>query len=294
MLLTSTGNPLGLATNGRQWALVHAPAGGTASVAVWETELWFDERLTLRAFQSLLGARRTIGASAGDDLEALFDRSAQDEREVTDQLGLQVRRSIEQLVHAFDRADDDAGGELFRYVDPKTIYEAAVSIAMRLVFLLAAEARGLLPDDEAWIESYAVSPLRDQLEETKIAAGEELLERRFDAWPRLLATFRAVHGGVEHDRLRLPGYGGGLFDPARFPFLEGVDGRAAPGSEPHDPQRPRITPDPGGRGAGWARTSPAQLRGSRRRADRPYLRASARPHGHSRGRTGGWAGREER
>jgi hypothetical protein len=48
-----------------------------------------------------------------------------------------------------------------------------------------------------------------------------VLERRYDAWCRLLATFRAVYGGVQHDRLRLPAYGGALFDPDRFPFLEG-------------------------------------------------------------------------
>jgi hypothetical protein len=217
---------LGLATNERQWALVHSPRGGTTSVAIWETELWFDERLTFRAFTSLLGVRRTIGAADNETLPALFERSSHDEREVTNQLGYQVRRSIELLVHAFDRADDEASGELFRWIEPRTLYEAAVTVAMRLIFLLAAEARGLLPDDEAWIEAYAVTPLRDQLEETKVAGGEELLERRFDAWPRLLATFRAVHGGVEHDRLRLPGYGGGLFDPTRFSFLEGVDDRA--------------------------------------------------------------------
>ena len=30
-----------------------------------------------------------------------------------------------------------------------------------------------------------------------------------------------MHGGIEHDALRLPAYGGGLFDPDRYPFLEG-------------------------------------------------------------------------
>ena len=51
--------------------------------------------------------------------------------------------------------------------------------------------------------------------------GEEVLERRHDAWCRLLATFRAVHGGVKHEAMRLPPYGGTLFDPDRYPFLEG-------------------------------------------------------------------------
>lgn len=51
--------------------------------------------------------------------------------------------------------------------------------------------------------------------------GEEVLERRHDAWSRLLAIFRVVYGGVQHEALRLPAYGGHLFDPDRFPFLEG-------------------------------------------------------------------------
>ena len=36
-----------------------------------------------------------------------------------------------------------------------------------------------------------------------------------------LATFRAIHGGVEHQDLHLKAYGGSLFDPNKFPFLEG-------------------------------------------------------------------------
>jgi hypothetical protein len=51
--------------------------------------------------------------------------------------------------------------------------------------------------------------------------SEEILEFQHDAWCRLFSTFRAVHGGVAHDRFNLPAYGGHLFDPDRFPFLEG-------------------------------------------------------------------------
>jgi hypothetical protein len=93
---------------------------------------------------------------------------------------------------------------------------------MRLVFLLAAEERGLfLLGDRLYDESYAVSTLRGQLQDEADRFGEEPLERRHAAWQRLLATFRMVHGGVQHEQLRLPAYGGGLFDPDRFPFLEG-------------------------------------------------------------------------
>ena len=93
---------------------------------------------------------------------------------------------------------------------------------MRLVILLSAEERGLLLlGDELYDQFYAVSTLRAQLRATADQQGEEVLERRADAWSRLLATFRAVYGGVDHEAMRLPAYGGGLFDPDRYPFLEG-------------------------------------------------------------------------
>jgi len=225
LLLRGTRVQLGLITNGAEWMLVHASAGRTSTFVTWQTQLLLEERITLRAFCCLLGARRFFAVSEPETLSGLFERSSDDEREVTDQLGRQVRRAVELLVSALDRADREASGELLREVSEDRLYEATVAVAIRIIFLLAAEARGLLPDDDPWVESYAVTPLRSQLQEVADRGGEELLERRFDAWPRLLATFRAVHGGVEHSRLRLPGYGGGLFDPARYPFLETADGR---------------------------------------------------------------------
>lgn len=93
---------------------------------------------------------------------------------------------------------------------------------LRLVFLLFAEERRLLPaEDPLWAESYSVLTLRDDLRTAAIRDGDDALERRSTAWYRLLATCRAVHGGANHDRLTLPAYGGSLFDPERFPFLEG-------------------------------------------------------------------------
>jgi hypothetical protein len=102
------------------------------------------------------------------------------------------------------------------------LYRAALTVMMRLVFLFSAEERGLLLlGDPLYDEHYAVSTLVARLQETADQQGEEILERRHDAWVRLLSTFRAVFGGVQHERMKLLPYAGNLFDPDQFPFLEG-------------------------------------------------------------------------
>jgi hypothetical protein len=215
--LRALGKPFGLVTNGEQWMLVHAPVAKVATFASWYARLWGQEPQTLRAFVSLLSVRRFF-ARDQDQLPSLFERSLKHQDEVTDALGGQVRRAIEVLVQALDRSDQDRNRELLRDVRPQELYEAGLTVMMRLVFLLAAEERGLLLLGEPRYDSfYAASTLRMQLR----AESDEILERRHAAWSRLLAVFRAVYGGIDHPTLRLPAMGGSLFDPDRFPFLEG-------------------------------------------------------------------------
>lgn len=216
-LLRATDCPVGLVTNGERWMLVHAPSGAVSGFASWYARLWGQEPETLRAFVSLLGVRRFFGPDAGK-LPSLYERSLKHQDEVTEALGQQVRRAVEVLVQSLDRADQDRNRELLRDVAPQELYEAGLTVMMRLVFLLAAEERGLLLlGDPRYDAFYALSTLRMQLR----ADSEEILERRRSAWSRLLALFRGVYGGIDHPTLRQPALGGSLFDPDRYPFLEG-------------------------------------------------------------------------
>jgi hypothetical protein len=221
-LLRATGIRLGLVTNGHRWMLVNVLPKETAGFASWYDNLWLEEPITLRAFRSLLSAERFFGVADADTLEPMLAESAQNQQEVTDQLGYQVRQAVEVLIQSLDRADQDHGRELLGSVAEAELYEASLTVMMRLVILFCAEERGLLLlGDPLFDQHYAVSTLRAQLRETADQHGEEVLERRHDAWCRLLSTFRAVYGGVEHERMTLPAYGGNLFDPDRFSFLEG-------------------------------------------------------------------------
>jgi hypothetical protein len=222
---------LALVTDGARWTLVWAREGETTGTCTWRSELWLEEPVTLRAFVTLLGVRRFFVVPEDESLTKLLEESAGKQQEVADQLGAQVRRAVELLIATLDREDRDRHGELLEDLEGAEVYRGATTVMMRLVFLFVAEERRLLPIDDPWYaETLAASTLRAQLQERADRYGEDPLERSTAAWHRVLALFRAVHGGIEHDALRLPAYGGGLFDPDRFPFLEG----RAPGTSWHD------------------------------------------------------------
>jgi hypothetical protein len=222
LLCRATGVPIGIATDTNQLTLVWAPIGSASGHGTWPTALLGEEHALLDSLVSLLGAKRFFAVAADAQLDSLLTRAAAAEHDVTTQLGQQVRQAVELLVGALSRANNDHGGRLLAGVDPHAVYSAAVTVMMRLVFLLYAEERRLLPlADPLYADNYAASTLREELQGDADRDGDEPLELRTAAWHRLLATFRAVHAGITHDQLRLPAYGGTLFDPDRYPFLEG-------------------------------------------------------------------------
>ncbi|WP_326599213.1 Eco57I restriction-modification methylase domain-containing protein [Streptomyces sp. NBC_01803] len=215
--------PLALLTNGRLWVLVHARPAAPTSVAVFDADTWSEEPLLLRALASLLGVRcaaiapKSRDGEDTDSLAALFTRTADDTTAVTKTLGNQVREAVELLVSELSRLNREADGTVLEGVAPRTVYRAALTVMMRIVFLLYAEEQDLLPaGDELYADSYSVTKLYDRLDQDDAA----IADRWQAAWPTLLATFRAIHGGARHPDMWIPAYGGSLFDPTRFSWLE--------------------------------------------------------------------------
>jgi len=212
--LRAGGERLALLTNGRQWRLIFAGLDFDAWCE-WDVDLWFEEgelSPQVHALRTLLSPRTwTLPAPdrAAPLLAAVLD-SRKGQAELSAALGERVREAVELLVQAH--------GEVLRErcadVAPADIYRAAVRVVMRVVVVLFAESRDLLPRDNAlYHAAYGVGGLIDELE--KVAArGGNRLARSWSAWPRLLALFRLVHEGSHHPALPVPAYGGELFAPA--------------------------------------------------------------------------------
>ena len=137
-----------------------------------------------------------------------------------------MRQGIELLVREVDHklaADSDLHSAL--WTDPgnghrlsdddalAAIYQAATRVVMRLVLVLYAEARDLLPANvEAYHDSYGVGSLYDTLARAD-REGRDALAEAASAWPRMLSLFRLVYFGSGHADLPVRAYGGQLFRP---------------------------------------------------------------------------------
>ena len=221
-MLREAACPLGLLTDGERWELVSTLEDQVPGYATWLASLWREEPLTLQAFRTLLGSYRFFTADPDETLPRLLARSTEEQSEVTTKLGNQTLEAVEILVRTIDRLDRDRGGEVLAVVPDSELYDSAVTVMMRLIFLFYAEDNELLPVDEPlYLKEYAASTLRERLQAEADQDTEQILELKQDAWARLLATWRVVYAGVEHGDMRVAPYGGSLFDPDRYPFLEG-------------------------------------------------------------------------
>jgi hypothetical protein len=204
---------LALITNARQWRLVFAGLDFDA-FCEWDLDLWLEEgelSPQVSALRTLLQPALWIPEEEGVPaplLQSVLD-SRKGQTELSQVLGERVREAVEILVQGH--------GETLKVqcadVDPADIYRAAVRVVMRLVVVLFAESRELLPrDNTLYHDAYGLGGLLEELEKTA-ARGGGRLARSWSAWPRVLALFRLVHQGSYHPSLPVPAYGGELFAP---------------------------------------------------------------------------------
>lgn len=158
---------------------------------------------------------------------ALLDTGDPQTRATETRLAEQATGALHELLRGFQAADAAAGGRLLGELartDPQHVHGGLLTVLLRLVFLLYAEDRGLMPGDAPYAEHDAVSALYRRL---CVDAGEcaDSLDQRHGAWASLLSLFRLIYTGGGPARPRLPARLGSLFHPGDagqgYPFLEG-------------------------------------------------------------------------
>lgn len=225
-LLRESGVSIGVLFNHTHLRLIYAPRGESSGHLTFRFRhlLETQGRPMAGALYALLGERRVTDALPdAERLPALLHESRKYQNVVSTKLAEQVLEALWELLRGFQRANDETKGQLLAEAlreSPQEVYGGLLSTLMRLVFILYAEDRGLMPGSDVYQKHYAVSGLFERLREDA-ARYPDTMDARFGAWAQLLALFRLIHDGGGHGDLRFPPRHGRLFDPDAYPFLEG-------------------------------------------------------------------------
>jgi hypothetical protein len=227
-LLRHTNIPIGFVSNRRELRLVYAPPGETTSYLTFRMDDLADPagRPIALALELLFHANRTYGSDAKFAFEGLLAESRRRQADVTGQLAEQVFDAVETLLAGFEAAAtrDCTNGRvdwMSAALEADQVHEGVLNTVLRLVFVLYAEDRSLLPvDHPLYAEHFSLLALYERLVHDA-GARPESMHHRFGAYGALTTLFRAIYFGVRHGTLHLPPRQGKLFDPSAYPFLEG-------------------------------------------------------------------------
>ena len=225
----------GILTNGRHWRLYWQ---GALSVAddyleidlgkvfglpgctpdLLDTDVTADH--ALRLFLLLFGRSAFLPADQGRSFhdQALVDARQWEERVARDLSDVVFDRVFPLLVRALpqhDRARPESTDDAYL----EEVRSGALVLLYRLLFILYAEDRNLLPDERGPYARYSLTRMRLEIADAR-EHGIAPAARSTEYWGRLETIFGAIAEG--DDELGIPPYNGGLFDPANAPLLARV------------------------------------------------------------------------
>lgn len=214
--LQHSGLPWGILTNGRLWRLYHRDSAHRLD-HYYEIDLpAIVERgdpLEFQYFSHFFGPEASTDGALS--LDALLRESADYARGVSKGLKAQVYDALWHAAEGFlAHVDNDLEP---RPSNLSEVHANALVLLYRLLFVLFAEAKGLLPlrSNEMYRRQYSLDAIKKDL----APRGDDNWARDMvTLWPRLVTLFRAIDGGSPS--LGVPAFNGGLFNPQGHPALE--------------------------------------------------------------------------
>jgi hypothetical protein len=228
----------GILTNGSRWRLYCKKDRASSffefnleSVLLQNTNPEDDERARnmFRVFYALFRRDAFLREPNGYCfLDRIREKAQQFKEDVERDLRIQVFKCVEKLGYGFLENPQNH----LTQDDLPLIYDNTLILLYRILFVLNAEARGLLPtrfdknQSHKYYYSYSIDHIRRKLpdKETSLEYSDNAT---FLLYTRLRSLFALINGQIalntqsdKNDELNVPRYNGGLFDSSQHPFLE--------------------------------------------------------------------------
>ena len=203
----------GILTNGEIWRLYRATGPGPDGRFYQTQDAWLELKLSECVSDAGKEQRRRLllffhrnAFRVGDDGYCFLDRALADAanyvQTVVDTLTEAVFEEVyPQLISAFYQAEPKAS--------PDDVQEASLTLLYRLLFLMYAEDRRLLPVGDTNYDRVSLRSLRRTMLE-ELATNQPFVSRAPVYWLRLQELFEWIDQG--EPSVRLPAYNGGLFN----------------------------------------------------------------------------------
>jgi len=208
----------GILTNGKLWRLVHRDTADRLDV-YYEVDLPelaqsgdTDRFLFFYAF-----FRRAAFDPGPLGLAEMLSESIKRARRIGEGLKSQVYDALRHISQGF--LDYKPNGLNAEPETLKAIHDNSLILLYRLIFILYSEARDLLPirESDLYRDTYSLLAIKKAIARD-LAIGRLLLATSTRIWPQLKDLFGYINRGEKP--LNIGTYNGGLFDPAKYPFLE--------------------------------------------------------------------------
>jgi hypothetical protein len=195
-----------ICVNGPALRLFDARRAYSRRFAEFDLALALDDELTSSIFWTLLAAPGMSPVRDVPVLDRAVDICERHRRAVRNSLKTGVHEALVALGNAFlARGRERAKGRAL---------DESLTVIYRILFLLFAEARGLVPQwHPIYRDGYTVESLRPLVEGTAAPRG---------LWDALQAIARLAHRGCRAGALRVPPFNGRLFSPTEAPLAEAL------------------------------------------------------------------------
>jgi len=222
-------------TNGKQWRLLDAK-----SLRKYEAYLEInlpklfqskDNSLATFLFYRLFrleDAFEREEETSANKLDAFYEQSLKATEKTEKYLKTSVSDNLSlpgdsdgimaQLCMGIVNAIDPTGKKSFDEVERDAIYRDATYLLYRLLFILYAEARNLLPTDNPDYKKIGLGQIISVSEEI-VADPRKGETNPYNLWEQLTTLFNAIYYSDEY--IGIPAYNGGLFDNSDKSYLSG-------------------------------------------------------------------------
>lgn len=210
-------------SNGNRWRLYCEQAANDAyfelTLAANETFCSLEDfRLFVALFRPMAFSRTDSRCQLDDIREESLTRQAE--------LELNLRRRIFDVLEDLANGFRDCQPNRITEADYPAVYENALILLYRLLFVLYAESRALLPvkphghygSNKTYREKFSLARLTSELRDNTKFTNDAFT----DLYEQLLKLFNLINGddAAKNEATKVPRYNGGLFNLELHPLLE--------------------------------------------------------------------------